>query len=549
MHFSNFPWFNNNQGEGVGLDEIFQGLFQQGFMMPPNMRPAGNAQGNGESRGAPPASKRAIRQLPTIKVSAEDLVEPSNRECCICLEENCLGDKVTRLPCAHIFHENCILDWLTNHHCTCPVCRYELPTDDPRYEAGRVERMKTRKPRFALYELKRMSIPELLALNRRPTPEGMVKKEDIIEMLVREERIHLVPAPEPVEYELKTLKEMRISELKHVMADAGVFFRTQDVVEKSDMLRIFLNSGRLNLLPSSGTEATAEETPNERTVLPAKRPLVVETVMDESDGEKEHTHLNENLPPPQEMFGNSSFRSFPPSRDESQFTDSKGEAKLEQTETNEGSETKLPESNDIPQQNMELTTTTDNDIHQIAANEMDIINDEETNRSLESLTSGRSSPESQYKSQPIRPYQEYTIAHLQDLARINNVDVSACFERSEIIDLLTNANVVMQHPSEVFRDNLSRFGVSELRVLASEVNIDLSSCNTKDEMLQKIVLEAMTERPHLQNYLRALSPLGRLSLSELKGTARDWGVNINDCLEKGEIMKRLITRGRRAGTS
>jgi hypothetical protein len=42
---------------------------------------------NGGNQGAPPASMRAIRKLPTIRVSPEDLVEPSNRECCICLEE------------------------------------------------------------------------------------------------------------------------------------------------------------------------------------------------------------------------------------------------------------------------------------------------------------------------------------------------------------------------------------------------------------------------------------------------------------------------------
>ena len=37
--------------------------------------------------GPPPASSAALRQLPTIMVTAEDLVEPSNRECCICFEE------------------------------------------------------------------------------------------------------------------------------------------------------------------------------------------------------------------------------------------------------------------------------------------------------------------------------------------------------------------------------------------------------------------------------------------------------------------------------
>ena len=61
-------------------------------------------------------------------------------------------------------------------------------------------------------------------------------------------------------------------------------------------------------------------------------------------------------------------------------------------------------------------------------------------------------------------------------------------------------------------------------------------------MLHQIVHEAFTERPHLQKYLRALAPLAKLSLSELRGTARDWGININDCLEKGEIIQRLIAR-------
>ena len=46
---------------------------------------------------APPASMRAIKQLPTIRVAPEDLIDPINRECCICFEDNCLDEKVTRL--------------------------------------------------------------------------------------------------------------------------------------------------------------------------------------------------------------------------------------------------------------------------------------------------------------------------------------------------------------------------------------------------------------------------------------------------------------------
>ena len=43
---------------------------------------------NGEgNKGPPPASAKALRQLPTVKVAPEDLVDENNRECCICLEE------------------------------------------------------------------------------------------------------------------------------------------------------------------------------------------------------------------------------------------------------------------------------------------------------------------------------------------------------------------------------------------------------------------------------------------------------------------------------
>lgn len=51
-------------------------------------RAAFDPQGGGNGpRGPPPASSKALRQLPTVVVSPEDLIDESNRECCICLEE------------------------------------------------------------------------------------------------------------------------------------------------------------------------------------------------------------------------------------------------------------------------------------------------------------------------------------------------------------------------------------------------------------------------------------------------------------------------------
>jgi len=48
--------------------------------------------------------------------------EPS---CSICLCEYEVGEKVTRLPCDHIYHTSCLNSW-TEHHTRCPLCNHDL---------------------------------------------------------------------------------------------------------------------------------------------------------------------------------------------------------------------------------------------------------------------------------------------------------------------------------------------------------------------------------------------------------------------------------------
>eukprot|EP00980_Cylindrotheca_fusiformis_P008769 scaffold1869_cov122-Cylindrotheca_fusiformis.AAC.31 len=464
--------------------------------------------------------------------------------------------------------------------------------------------MKARKPRYAMYELKRMSVGELLALNKQPAP-GIIEKEDLIDMLVRKERIQIVPAPEPVEYSLDALKRMKVRELKRAMEDAGVFFHAKDVVEKSDMLTIFLNSGRLSLLSSEFVP------PNCNVVGELKREnLKVETVEEDSDDDNDNDKkADDTLPQPQEMFpadGISTFASRDPVESCTDRSPSPGNNKdfcqpannmgpkvaslenLEQGVASLGNTTRrdvisetfdddkkassgtIESTSSVPSQGIasrsdaisrndsehlkaspvpveSLASTRSESDPSLRANGLEetVVPCPAGNIGTEQSESTYSPSELKYNGDDRSQFKEYTISQLQDLARINNIDVSSCFERSDIISLLVNARVTIKNPSEIFREDLSHFTPSELRVLASEVGIDLSQCNDKEEILQYIVHEAMTERPHLQNYLRSLSPLAKLSLNELRRTAREWGININDCLEKGEIMQRLINRGQR----
>eukprot|EP00980_Cylindrotheca_fusiformis_P015095 scaffold4160_cov86-Cylindrotheca_fusiformis.AAC.3 len=49
--------------------------------------------------------------------------------CCICLEAYIPGDTVCiamTSSCDHVFHKDCILQWLHSNHNECPLCRVDL---------------------------------------------------------------------------------------------------------------------------------------------------------------------------------------------------------------------------------------------------------------------------------------------------------------------------------------------------------------------------------------------------------------------------------------
>ncbi|KAG5376771.1 hypothetical protein IGI04_041367 [Brassica rapa subsp. trilocularis] len=74
------------------------------------------------------ASKRVVDELPVVEINSEEL-RNGKIACAICMGDFVVKEKVTRLPCWHYYHGECIVPWLEMKN-TCPVCRFALPTDD-----------------------------------------------------------------------------------------------------------------------------------------------------------------------------------------------------------------------------------------------------------------------------------------------------------------------------------------------------------------------------------------------------------------------------------
>lgn len=86
---------------------------------------------------APPASKVAIENLDEVKITT------NGGQCHVCLKEYEPDEVIKKMPCKHEFHSSCLIAWLIKTN-SCPLCRHELPTDNPLYEEYRKEKKRAK---------------------------------------------------------------------------------------------------------------------------------------------------------------------------------------------------------------------------------------------------------------------------------------------------------------------------------------------------------------------------------------------------------------------
>uniref|UniRef100_A0A7N2R7R7 RING-type E3 ubiquitin transferase n=1 Tax=Quercus lobata TaxID=97700 RepID=A0A7N2R7R7_QUELO len=70
------------------------------------------------------ATKSSIEALEKVTLQQDEL--DSVATCVICTQEFEAGLEVTRMPCSHVYHEECIVKWLKRSN-VCPLCRYSMP--------------------------------------------------------------------------------------------------------------------------------------------------------------------------------------------------------------------------------------------------------------------------------------------------------------------------------------------------------------------------------------------------------------------------------------
>jgi len=330
--------------------------------------------------------------------------------------------------CNSLVHPHCITEWL-NKHCTCPICRYELETSNPIYESNRLKRMSTRKPRFAKYELSRMKTTDLKNLCTQklkiPIVGSGYTKQEIIELIMNSGKIEIINAPKPVRMvSVHLLREMGVGKLKRSMMDAGVFFDARDVIEKEDMVQIFINSGRVVFDEEENEEDDDMEEQEQVDFDQVKRPRI-------DGGNDFDMNQQQQIPPQQQEDLNENHDD-----NKVMVEDASDSSSMEQQSPNQDAEIllssasieNLPSHDTIPSSYHYDQQQQDRE----SSHHEDELNYEPNQQQLQDIPESITS----YSTNESADISSRSVSELKQLAQTFGVDLSNCLEKREMIDLI-----------------------------------------------------------------------------------------------------------------
>lgn len=139
--FNNFqPYFFPDPE--IDMHDIMENMLSnyQPYYAPEAMQP--------EEGGRPPTAQSVLDSMKPFKCETKHAKKSEDGKleypgCTICFSNMALGENCIMLPCGHMYHADCIKPWLTKNN-TCPVCRYELPSDNSLHESQRRQNSRRR---------------------------------------------------------------------------------------------------------------------------------------------------------------------------------------------------------------------------------------------------------------------------------------------------------------------------------------------------------------------------------------------------------------------
>ena len=107
--------FSNNRRRNISFIDFNDGIF--GNIFSDFLQRMGSREN--------PTDEEILNELPETQIEDVNKLDPEKKNCIICLEDFKNGDKAIILPCIHLFHTNCIKNWLKTQN-TCPICKFKL---------------------------------------------------------------------------------------------------------------------------------------------------------------------------------------------------------------------------------------------------------------------------------------------------------------------------------------------------------------------------------------------------------------------------------------